>query len=195
MDVGRLVTNAKGSSGLSVRRLANDARVAGSTITRIQAGTVDPTVDTLARIVGAAGFELQLTAVQRAGRRPTRLADLADAWTRRDERLRLDWTRWRAVLDELALHPERVPEAIYVEPPPAGERIIDNLLAAAAEKLADDAGLPRPSWTDGVAPLDEPYRPQVARLLTDRAIPTQLAARGLMIDSTSLWRDRQTVDA
>src|SRR5262245_22636869 len=121
MDVRRLVTNVKGSSGLSVRRLANDARVAGSTITRIQAGTVDPTVDTLARIVGAAGFELQLTAVQQAGRRPTRLADVADAWARRDGRLRFDWTRWRAVLDELALHAERVPDAIYVEPPPAGE--------------------------------------------------------------------------
>jgi hypothetical protein len=195
MDIGRLVSNAKGSSGLSVRRLANDARVAGSTITRIQAGAVDPTVDTLARIVGAAGFELQLTAVQRAARRPTRLADLADAWTRRHGRLRLDWTRWRGVLDELALHPERIPEAIYVGPPPAGERIVDNLLAAIAEKLADDAGLPRPSWADGVAPLDEPYRPPVARVLTDRAVPVQLAARGLMIDTTSLWRDRQTVDA
>ena len=73
VDVGALVTNAKGSSGLSVRRLASNARVAGSTITRIQSGTVDPTVDTLARIVDAAGFELQVTAMPRGIRRPTRL--------------------------------------------------------------------------------------------------------------------------
>lgn len=195
MNVGRLVTNAKGSSGRSVRRLASDARVAGSTITRIQAGVVDPTVDTLARIVGAAGFELQLTIVPLGGRRPTRLGDLADAWTRRDGRLRLDWTRWRAVLDELALHPERIPEAIYVAPPPAGERIVDALLAAVAEKLADDAGLSRPNWTEAIAPLKEPYWPPVARVVNERAVPTQLAARGLMIDTTSLWRDRRNVDA
>jgi transcriptional regulator with XRE-family HTH domain len=195
VDVGRLVTNAKGSSGLSVRRLANEARVAGSTITRIQAGTVDPTVDTLAKIVGAAGFELQLTTVHRGSRQPTRLGDLVDAWTRRDGRLRPDWTRWRAVLDELELHPERIPEAIYVAPPPAGERIVDNLLAAVAEKLADDSGLPRPSWTDSVTPLEEAYRPPVARPLTDRETPSQLAARRLMIDTSSLWRDRRTVDA
>ena len=195
VDVGALVANAKGSSGLSVRRLASNARVAGSTITRIQSGTVDPTVDTLARIVDAAGFELHVTALLRGSRRPTRLGDLADAWIRRDGRLRLDWTRWRVVLDELALHSDRIPEAIYVAPPPAGERIVDALLAAVAEKLADDAGLPRPSWTEGVPPLSEPYRPPVARVVSEREIPAQLAARGLMIDTASLWRDRRTVGA
>jgi hypothetical protein len=121
--------------------------------------------------------------------------NLADAWTRRDGRLRLDWTRWRAFLDELALHPGRVPEAIYVAPPPAASRIVDTLLAAEAEKLADDAVLPRPSWAEAVPALEERYRPPVARVVNDRQVATQLAALGLMIDTSSLWRDRQTVGA
>lgn len=148
VDIGQLVTSAKGSAGLPVRRLAADAHVAGSTITRIQAGVVEPSVDTLARILAAAGFDLVIIAVRRGTPHRPRLGQLANAWSHHRGRLRLDWTRWRAVLDELALHPDWIPEAIYVPPPPAGERIIDALLAAVAEKLADDANLPRPAWTE-----------------------------------------------
>lgn len=195
MEIGQLVTNAKGSSGLSVRRLAAHARVAGSTITRIQSGTVDPTVQTLKRILEAAGFDLQISAVRRDTRRHSMLSDVAGAWTHRGGRLRLDWTRWRAFLDELARHPDHTPDAIYVAPPPTGERIVDALLAAVAEKLADDAGLPRPDWTEAVPALEEPYSPPVARAVAGRTVPTQLSARGLMIDITSLWRNPETVGA
>lgn len=195
VDIGQLVTSAKGSAGLPVRRLAADAHVAGSTITRIQAGVVEPSVDTLARILAAAGFDLVIIAVRRGTPHRPRLGQLANAWSHHRGRLRLDWTRWRAVLDELALHPDWIPEAIYVPPPPAGERIIDALLAAVAEKLADDANLPRPAWTEQAPRLDEPYQPPTARGISEPLVPAQLAARGLMIDSTSLWRDPETVGA
>jgi len=122
------------------------------------------------------------------------LADLADAWTDDGGRFRLGWTRWRALLDELALHPELIPDAIYIAPPPAGERIVDALLAAVAEKLADDNDLPRPGWTEQAPTLEEPYRPALARRLANQVIPEQLAERGLMVDTRSLWRDRKTVD-
>jgi len=97
------------------------------------------------------------------------------------------------MLDELALHPEFTPEAIYDPPPPAGEPIVDTLLAAVAEKLADDADLPRPAWTNSIPTLPEPYLPPVARTVSDHAIPAQLQARGLMIDAGSLWRDPMTI--
>ncbi len=193
VEIGDLVSNAKASSGLSVRRLSNDAQVAGSTITRIQAGTVDPSFQTLERILGAAGFTLRLTASRCGTPRRPRLGDLADAWTRANGRLRLDWTRWRAFLDELALHPELTPEAIYETPLPAGERAVDALLAAVAEKLADDAGLPRPAWASSTPALEEPFQPPIARSVSGRTIPNQLEARGLMIDTESLWRNPTTV--
>ncbi len=193
MEASRLVSSATRSSGLPIRELAAKAHVAGSTITRIQSGVVDPTVQTLERILDAAGFELRLGTERRGTPARPRLADLTGAWTHYRGRLRLDWTRWRALLDELALRPELTPEAIYVEPPPAGERIVDALLAGVAEKLADDAGLPRPLWAAQVPALEVPFRPPVARTIAGRSVPEQLSTRGLMIDTQSLWRDPVTV--
>ncbi len=158
-------------------------------------GAVDPSVGTLGSVLGAVGYELRIEAVRRDGPRRPALADLVDAWAYRKGRLRLDWTRWRLLLDELVLHPELVPEAIYRPPWPTGEPVIDALLAAVAEKLSDDAGLPRPAWTETVPPLDEPYLPPTRHAVNDRRVPSQLAARGLMIDVESLWRDRETVGA
>ena len=176
-----------------MRELAGEASVAASTITRIQSGAVDPTVHTLARVLAAAGYEPRLTATRAGAPNTPQLAHLVDAWTERRGELRLDWRRWRGLLDSLALHPELVAEAIYLCPPPSGDRIVDTLLAAVAEKLADDAALPRPSWTRAIPPLDAPYRPKVARPDAPREVPAQLEARGLFIDTASLWRDPATI--
>lgn len=192
MDVAEVIARARGSSEVSVRTLAASAGVAGSTITRIQSGTVDPTVQTVEQILEAAGFELRLSVVRRGGKRTPRLGDLSEAWSTRRGRVRPEWTRWRALVDHLALHPERVAEAIYVPPLPSGSRTVDALLAGVAEKLADDAGLARPSWTAAVPAVDPPYRPPV-RAGVELDVPSQLAERGLLIDTTSLWRDRRTV--
>lgn len=191
MEVGQVITRAKGSSGVSVRGLASSAGVAGSTITRIQGGFVDPTLNTVKQILEGAGYELELAVVRRGSPRLPRLGDLNAAWSERSGRLRIDWPRWRAFLDHLALHPERAPEAIYIPPTPSGSPIVDALLAGVAEKIADDAGLPRPSWTTAVRGLEEPYLPPV-RTGVPAEVPTQLAARGLMIDTESLWRDRRS---
>lgn len=192
VDVAEVIGRAKGSSEVSVRALAASAGVAGSTITRIQSGAMEPTVQTVEQILEAAGFELQLSVVRRGGKRTPRLADLSDAWSTRGGRIRPEWTRWRALLDHLALHPERVAEAIYVPPLPSGSRMVDALLAGVAEKLADDAGLARPSWAASVPSVDPPYRPPV-RAGVELEVPPQLAERGLLIDTESLWRDGKTV--
>ena len=193
MDLGQLVTNAKESANIPIRKLAADAGVAGSTITRIQAGAVDPSFNTLVRILDATGYDIEIVATPHGARKHPRLADLIDAWSYRDSTIRLEWTRWRTFLDRLALHAENLPEAIYTSPPPSGNQVIDNLLAAIAEKLADDANLPRPSWTKNVKKLATPYRPSTARNLADADVPQQLAERGLMIDTASLWRPGRTV--
>ena len=195
MNTGWLVSKARRSADIPVRALADDARVAGSTITRIQSGAVDPTVQTLERILDATGFELHLSLSRHGIPRRPHLGDLVDAWSIRERTLRVDWTRWRAFLDRLELHPELTPEAIYGSPPPSGHHVIDALLAAIAEKLADDAGLLRPAWTLQVPTLDEPYRPPVARSRSEPKVPYQLRARGLLIDIETLWRRRVTTDA
>lgn len=178
-----------------MRELAARAGVAGSTITRIQAGVVDPTVHTLARVLAAAGYELRLSAARADAQGAPQLTDLVGAWTHRHGEVRLDWPCWRGLLDSLALHPELVPEAIYPSPPPSGDRVVDTLLAAVAEKLADDFALPRPTWTRTVPPLDVPYHPPVIRPDAQHKVPPQLNARGLLIDTPSLWRDPVTIGA
>lgn len=195
MSAAATVEAAKRASGLSFRDLADRADVAASTITRIQSGAVAPTVAVLERIVDAAGFDLRIELRRRGTRRVPRLADLEDAWTVRRGRVQPDWTLWRALLDYLALHPDAIPDAIYVPPQPAGQSVVDALLAGVAEKLADEAALPRPAWCVDIPALAVPYTPAVPKHATGRAVPPQLAARGLMIDTESLWRDRATVEA
>jgi transcriptional regulator with XRE-family HTH domain len=192
IEIGRLVEAAKGSSGRSFRALAEDANLAVSTLTRVKRGVLDPTIDTLGRILAAAGYELRLDVVRRPSSSRPWLGDLADAWSASPGRVRPGWTRWRALLDRLAHEPDRTPEAIYVAPPPSGHPVIDALLAAVAEKLADDAGLRRPSWTSTVPPLPSPWGPPSRG---DHQIAPQFAARGLMVDIGSLFRDPATVGA
>ncbi len=179
---------------MSVRTLAKTAEVSGSTITRIQGHMVDPTLHTVEQIIEAAGFELQFSVVRQGTRRTPRLGDLGTAWSWSSRRgqVRVDWPRWRTLLDHLALHPEHVPEAIYSAPLPSGSPVVDSLLAGVAEKIADDALLPRPVWTESTPGLDQPFQPPV-RPGVLLAIPPQLSARGLMIDTESLWRDRRTI--
>ena len=77
------------------------------------------------------------------------LARLADARSDTPWGETIDWTRLRATLDELMLHPEAVEAAITTPPARSGSARLDALLAGVAEKLADDAALPRPCVVQG----------------------------------------------
>ncbi|CAN5605883.1 hypothetical protein BH24ACT5_BH24ACT5_07330 [soil metagenome] len=145
------------------------------------------------RVLRSAGYDLELNAARIDRPHVPRLADVVHAWRGVGVAIRLDWPRWRGLLDELAREPAYVPEAIYPPPPPAGDAVVDALVAAVAEKLADDASIPRPSWTRSVPALEVPYRPPVVRAGTSQAIAPQLETRGLLIDTASLWRDPVTI--
>ena len=54
-----LVLDARTHAGLSQRELARRADTAQSVISRIEGGQTSPSWDTLLRIVGAAGFDLE----------------------------------------------------------------------------------------------------------------------------------------
>jgi transcriptional regulator with XRE-family HTH domain len=191
MDAATLVRNARSVSALSYRALAREAEVAASTLTRIQSGRIEPTVPVLQRILHACGYELDLRVIRQGSPRRPRLDDLVDAWElNRTGDPRIDWTRWRAWLDLLARSPDLVPEAIYQQPSPAGHVVIDALLAGLAEKLADDACLPRPSWTTAVPALPVAFVPPARRR---GEVPEPLERRGLIIDTSSLFRPKATV--
>jgi hypothetical protein len=107
-------------------------------------------------------------------------------------------TRLRAFLDQLALHPEQQGSATLRMPPPSGSAVLDALLAGIAEKICDDAGLPRPTWALRVPSLPEPWATPgtpAMREAIPAATPRVLAERGLSIDERSLWREPATVGA
>jgi transcriptional regulator with XRE-family HTH domain len=193
-----LVREARKGSNLSARAMARQAGVPSSTVLRIESGQVDPTLGMLRRLLDAAGRDLKIGSTTRpvSARGPI-LAGLADAWVETPDG-HPDWTRLRAFLDHLALHPHRTEWAILRRPPKAPSPVLDSLLGAIAEKLADDAGLSRPAWTRRIPPLPIEWAPFGTPRLVARwrsTTPEQLLSRGLVIDESSLWRNPETIGA
>lgn len=119
------------------------------------------------------------------------LAGLADTWRRTARGDNPDWTRLRGALDVLAQHPGRLPDALEPRPKPSGSPVMDALLAGIADKLADDALLPRPAGTKQTPGLESKWSaPGTSAMLAARraATPPQLKERGLVLDESSLWR-------
>ena len=59
-DAASILRNARQRAGLSQRELASRAGTAQSVVARIELGQTSPTWDTLARLVSAAGFDLDV---------------------------------------------------------------------------------------------------------------------------------------
>ena len=79
MTAGRLLRRARKRAGLSLRDLAGRAGTSHSTLSAYENGTKVPSVDTLERILRAAGFALDLELVPRTdrGRELERVLELA----------------------------------------------------------------------------------------------------------------------
>jgi transcriptional regulator with XRE-family HTH domain len=60
MDAGTVVRTARHRAGLSLRQLARAAGTSHAAIVAYEAGRKEPSVETLERLVRAAGFDLQL---------------------------------------------------------------------------------------------------------------------------------------
>ena len=196
-DVGALLREARTSVGLSARSLALRAGTSTTTVTRIERGAMDPTVGMLRRLLEAAGQAMSITT--RSTDRPLELADLTDAWTRGATGDRPDWTRLRSLLDGLALHPSRAAKVIGGRPKPSGSKVLDALLAAIADKVADDAHLARPSWTAATSRrIDPAWETPGTPRMRETALahtPPQLLEHGIIASADSLWRTLETADA
>lgn len=192
-----LVRDCRTTARLSIRGLAEEAGVAASTVTRIEAGQLNPTLAMLETLLEAAGQQLTVSVIPIEGPRRPQLKYLTDAWQTTPAGDELDWTRLRGFLDYLALHPEAALAAIRHRPPRSGSPIMDTVLAGIAEKVADDSNIERPRWAGRVAPLNQDYSGAAGtsrmRAAWRAATPPQLRRRGLVIDERSLWRDRENV--
>lgn len=185
-----ILIEARTAADLSRRRLARRAGVPTSTVTRIEDGTTDPTVRMLDRLLAAAGCALVVTTADPPN--PS-IARLADAWHPSADGDEPDWTRFRALADHLHLSGDDTEATIRIAPLPSGSARIDNLLAAVAEKLADDRRLDRPRWTEAIAPLRQPWESSGTPRMRAREAseaPRQFRERGIHFAADNLWRRR-----
>jgi hypothetical protein len=121
------------------------------------------------------------------------IADLGEAWVvdATGER-HPEWVRLRGFVDWLRLRPEMVAEAIKNEPAKSRWEVMGQLLAAMAEKLADDAKIARPDWTQKYQGLDNPWMAPRGRLKNELfSIPDAFRRRNVIIPETSIWREQR----
>jgi transcriptional regulator with XRE-family HTH domain len=192
MSAGELVRQAREDAGLSRSALAARAGVPTSTVSRIEAGSSDPTLTMLSRLIAAAGHHLSVTLDKAAPSHELAIESLTEAYSPGVKVRKVNWARVRGFLDQLAERPEFTADAIASPPHRTGDPAFDTLLAGIAEKLADDAGVPRPRWTRSVPPSPTPWETPgtPARVQRARAAaPTQLAARNVWIAAQDLWRN------
>lgn len=180
--------------GLSTRDLARLSGVSYPTISKIENGHEQPRWSTLEKIFEALGRSLTRSPVQET---QPRLSDLTDAWTEDATHTHHpDWVRIRAFVDELRLRPNITAQAILPEPPRSQSPLMNSLIAAIAEKIADDAGITRPRWTRTRPALRQPWsvatRPS-KQAEAQAATPAQFMKRGLIIPESTIWRNRKLV--
>lgn len=183
-----ILRDARADAGLSRRALAARAGVPTSTVSRIEDGQTDPTLTMLTRLVNAAGSDLLVESRPQVER--LSLAELATAYSEGPGRLKIDWTRLRAFVDRVEKHPEALPDAI-TDPPAPTLPLLNAILAALAEQLADEHEIERPRWTRAVGRLAEAwYPPSTPRMRAsfEESTPEPFRRRNLNISRSALFR-------
>ena len=183
-----MVRTEREALGLSIRDLATLAGISYPTISRIENGHEDPRWETLTKIAAALGKTLAPTFESRP---ILRLADIDVDGAAREP----DWTLLRSFADQITLHPEWTAAAIAAAPS-SDSSFMSNLLAAIAEKLADDARIQRPGWTKQIAALEAPWEaPATPRrgAMNAENTPAQFAARRITLSERAIWRDRELI--
>lgn len=190
MDAGQLIRERRLLLGMSTRRLASLAGVSYPTVSRIENGHEAPRWSTMQRLTKALGLET--TIASEASSAKVTLVDIARSWNanpRRDGEP--DWTSLRAFADQLSIFPEIANIAIRTKPPRTSSRLVDNILAAIAEKIAHDCGFHPPRWTKEISPLDAPWEgPGTPRMraAARKATPPEFESRKIFLDPVAIWR-------
>lgn len=183
----RLLRHARYSTPLTQSALAARVGFRQSNVARVESEGRDVNVETLDRLLRAAGFRLAALPTQ-----STTVAEAADA-TARCLGANNEDGAYRAVIqlvDDLAREhgAERVALTV-APPPPTGDERFDAFIAGVVDFRLAAEHLPRPKWlTDGPR-LDSLWfvdRWSVGNVTVIEATPPELRSRGVIIDAVEL---------
>lgn len=82
MDISRLVSSARQQAGLTQQELADRAGTSQPAVARLEGGGGSPSLATVERLLGAAGFDLRIELIPR----PTRDDPVIEAYKREVDR-------------------------------------------------------------------------------------------------------------
>jgi len=188
MPISLDLVQARLLAGISRKELARRTGVSTTTVSRVEEGAMDPTFTMTQRLFGALDLDVHLNI------RPTpkiAVAQLTSALISVSGGVEIDYVRIRVFVDLMLRNPGQIERAITQPPARSGDNKLDCLLAAVAEKLADDAGLERPKWCAAVPRLDEIWRAPgtpVMNTRNDALAPVQFIARNIFLSSLTFWR-------
>jgi transcriptional regulator with XRE-family HTH domain len=160
VDIAVLLREARREAGLSQAATAERAGTSQPTLAAYESGRLTPRLETLSRILEATGHELSWEIRPKVRRGAVPMAAVSRDLRRilRHEGERGAWRRLLDFLDDFRASP-RAGQAWLVaeEPRPCGDARFDAAMAAMAELLCDEAGLPWPDWTSGPGRFAEPW--------------------------------------
>lgn len=188
MSVGQELQEARLSAGLSRNEVARRAGVSLTTVSRTEEGVMDPTVTMLERLYSA--LDLSVDMVTREVPEIS-ITHLHDAFEVNRWGVELKWTRIRVFIDLLTRKPKLTAEAIADPPRRSGVEELDVMLAAIAEKLADDVEIQRPRWCASVPPMSYRWEhigtPRMKAKAANEA-PAQFRERNIFLSDDGIWR-------
>lgn len=178
-------------AGLTQQALAERARTTQSTIAAYEAGSKEPSADTMTRIAAAAGFAVTWDLAHVSSLTVLTVQAVTDLLTEG-----ADKEAFRLVAD-LAARLDRLTPGEFItdtrpDPGSAGDRRWDALIAGVIERAAHRVGVRVPSWTAVPARFLQtwwfvsPYETLHASALVES--PPELANRGVFLHESSLSR-------
>lgn len=173
-------------AGLSQREVARRAGTSSATLSRYESGALVPNVGTFNRLVEAC---------LPAGRRWPSLTAVAPvvAEVRRTRGSTAAWRLVGEVLDDEAVGtPADTPLVVADAPAPTGDSAADALMAALAEYLTLQRGIPAPGWSQDPDRVARPWwfvADAPAWVPTSlRESPRSFAKRGIFVTAAGLER-------
>lgn len=183
----RLIREARLAAGLSQTQLARAARTSQSVVSAYEAGSREPSVPMLERMVSASGNTLVIRFEPDSDRYPISelAADIARA-RGKDRRLRLVFEFVRAADDD----GHDIKSLVTNTPRATGDPRFDAMIAAVAEHICVRSGVRVPMWVlDSSRFLDQAWWVSdlpSARIQALVHTPASFRRRGVMIDRHDL---------